>query len=286
VDSPVTPFFTIEMPPLLDVMSALIIAFIIGIGISRIQGNIMRSAFSEFKEVVERLIGSVIIPFLPVFIFGIFLNMSYSGEVFEMMAEFGKVILFILLLSMLLLLLQFTAAGVISRRNPLRLLMNMIPAYLTALGSASSAATIPVTLAQTRKNGVSKGVAEFCVPMCATIHLAGSTMKITAMSMAVLFMQGIPVYFVTYAGFICLLAVTMIAAPGVPGGAIMAAIAILQSVPGLKDQALAVMVAVYVAIDSFGTVCNVTGDGAISVIINKLTGFELSPESDTSPVYT
>jgi Na+/H+-dicarboxylate symporter len=276
-DSQIAPFFTIEMPPLLDVMSALIIAFILGIGISRIPGTFLRTAFSEFKDVVERLIHSVIIPLLPLFIFGIFLNMSYSGQAFEMMAEFGKVIIFILLLSLVLLLIQFSAAGIISRRNPLRLLKNMIPAYLTALGSASSAATIPVTLAQTQKNGVHTGVAEFCVPLCATIHLAGSTLKITGMSMAILIMQDMPVDFVTYTGFICLLGVTMIAAPGVPGGAVMAAVAILQSVLGFNEQALAVMIAVYVAIDSFGTACNVAGDGAICVAVNQWTNCETVP---------
>ncbi|MFH1051240.1 MAG: dicarboxylate/amino acid:cation symporter [bacterium] len=272
------PYFTIGMPPLLDVMSALIIAFVVGIGISQIKGNVMKNAFTEFKEIIEKLISAVIIPFLPLFIFGIFLNMSYSGEAFELMSEFGKVIIFVILLSYVLLIIQFAVAGIISKRNPLVLLKNMLPAYMTAMGTSSSAATIPVTLEQTKINGVDSGIAEFCIPLCATIHLSGSTMKITGMSMAILMMQGVPLDFTTYIGFIFLLGITMVAAPGVPGGAIMAAVAILQSVLGFNEQSIALMIAVYIAIDSFGTACNVTGDGAIAVIINKISGFKSTPK--------
>lgn len=274
-----SPYFSISMPPLFDVMSALVFAFVVGIGISQLSGNSMKSFFAEFKIIIEKVISSVIIPLLPLFIFGIFLNMSYSGEAFALMQEFGKVILFILLLSVVLLLVQFTLAGLISKRNPFSLLKTMLPAYMTALGTSSSAATIPVTLAQTKENGVNSGIAEFCIPLCATIHLAGSTMKITGMSMAILLMQGMPLDLLTYVGFIFLLGITMVAAPGVPGGAIMAAVAILQSMLGFNEQSIALMIAVYVAIDSFGTACNVTGDGAIAIVINKLSGFELKRNS-------
>ncbi len=272
------PYFTIGMPPLLDVMSALIIAFVVGIGISQIKGNVMKNAFSEFKEIIEKLISAVIIPLLPLFIFGIFLNMSYSGEAFKLMSEFGKVIIFIILLSFVLLIIQFTVAGIMSKRNPFVLLKNMLPAYMTAMGTSSSAATIPVTLEQTKVNGVDNGIAEFCIPLCATIHLSGSTMKITGMSMAILMMQGVSLDITTYIGFIFLLGITMVAAPGVPGGAIMAAVAILQSVLGFNEQSIALMIAVYIAIDSFGTACNVTGDGAIAIVINKISGFETTPK--------
>lgn len=269
------PFFVIEMPALFDVMSALIIAFVLGIGISRISGDTMKNFFSEFKGIIEKVIKSVIIPLLPIFIFGIFLNMSYSGEVFQLMSEFGKVIAFIIALSFVLLAFQFTLAGIIVKRNPIILFRNMLPAYMTALGTASSAATIPVTLAQVKSSGVNSGIADFCVPLCATIHLSGSAMKVVGMSIAIIYMQGLPIDFLTYLGFIFMLGITMVAAPGVPGGAIMAAVAILQSILGFNEQAIAVMIAVYVAIDSFGTACNVTGDGAISLIINKLSGFKL-----------
>ncbi|MBW7846447.1 MAG: cation:dicarboxylase symporter family transporter, partial [Bacteroidia bacterium] len=202
-------------------------------------------------------------------IFGIFLNMSYNGEAFEIVTVFGKVITYIILLSFILLIIQFTVAGLISKRNPFTALKTMLPAYMTALGTASSAATIPVTLAQAKKSGVAEDIADFCIPLCATIHLSGSTMKIVGTSMAILLLQGESINFFIYLGFIMMLGITMVAAPGVPGGAIMAAIAILQSILGFNEQAIALMIAVYVAIDSFGTACNVTGDGAISLIVNR-----------------
>ena len=270
------PYFTIAMPPLFDVMSALVIAFMVGIGIAGIKGKYLQNTFAEFKEIIEKVIASVIIPMLPIYIFGIFLNMSYSGEAFNIIAVFGKVIAFIIALSIALLLIQFSIAGIIAKANPLKLLRTMLPAYMTAMGTSSSAATIPVTLAQTKANGVNEDIADFCIPLCATIHLAGSAMKVTGMSMAILMMQGLPIDLFTYVGFIFILGITMVAAPGVPGGAIMAAVAILQSILGFNDSAIALMIAIYVAIDSFGTACNVTGDGAISIIINKISGFELA----------
>jgi Na+/H+-dicarboxylate symporter len=273
VDSTVSmslaPYFNIAIPPLFDVMTALVLSFIIGIGISSFQGQTLKNFFDEFKAIIEKLISNVIIPFLPIFIFGIFLNMSYSGEAFAIMSVFGKVIVLIILLSVVLLLIQFTIAGAISGINPLIALKNMLPAYMTALGTASSAATIPVTLGQVKKNGVRNDVAEFCVPLCATIHLSGSTMKIVGMALAIMWYDSMPIDFITILGFIFMLGIVMIAAPGVPGGAIMAAIAVLQSILGFSEQNIALMIAVYIAIDSFGTACNVTGDGAISLIVNK-----------------
>ena len=148
----------------------------------------------------------------------------------------------------------------------------MMPAYFTALGTQSSAATIPVTLEQTKKNGVSSDIAGFVIPLCATIHLSGSTLKIVACALALMMMQGIPFDFPLFAGFIFMLGITMVAAPGVPGGAIMAALGILQSMLGFDESAQALMIALYIAMDSFGTACNVTGDGAIALIIDKVMG--------------
>lgn len=264
-----TPFFSIQMPPVFGVMSALVLSFLIGIGMSFLNSGNMKGFFAEFKEIIEKVIKSVIIPFLPIYIFGIFLNMSYNGEAYEIISIFGKVIAYIVSLSFVLLIIQFCVAGIISKANPFKLLKTMLPAYMTALGTSSSAATIPVTLAQAKKNGVDEDIANFCVPLCATIHLSGSTMKIVAMSMAILILQGTSPDLFTYIGFIFMLGITMVAAPGVPGGAIMAAIAVLQSILGFNEQAIALMIAVYVAIDSFGTACNITGDGAISVIVNR-----------------
>ena len=214
-----------------------------------------------------------IVPLLPIYIFGVFLSMSEAGHVFQILGLFIRIILVIFLLQVILLLFQFILAGLIGKKNPLKLLKNMLPAYFTALGTSSSAATIPVTLDQTLKNGVKEDIANFVVPLCATIHLSGSTMKIVAFSMALMIMQGSPVEFTVFAGFIFMLGLTMIAAPGVPGGAIVAALGLIQSMLGFDENMSALMVALYIAIDSFGTACNVTGDGAIAVIVDRIEYF-------------
>ena len=266
------PYFVVAMLPLMEVMTALLLSFTVGLGLSYIDGSALREAFKDFKNIITMLIETVIIPLLPIHIFGIFLNMTASGQVMSVISMFLKVILVIFILHVLLLLIQFTIAGGVSGKNPFRLLKNMLPAYATALGTQSSAATIPVTLAQTLKNGVRENIAIFTVPLCATIHLSGSTMKITACAMAIMYMSGEPVTFSALAGFILMLGVTMVAAPGVPGGAIMAALGLLQSMLGFNETLQALMIALYIAMDSFGTACNVTGDGAIAVVVDKIAG--------------
>lgn len=264
------PYFVVGMPPLMDVMTALLLAFTVGLGLSYINGRTLHASFNDFKEIIEMVISSVIIPLLPLHIFGIFLNMTVSGQVMSIISMFLKVILVIFVLHVLLLLIQFVIAGAVSHRNPFKLLKNMLPAYATALGTQSSAATIPVTLAQAVKNGVRSSIAIFVIPLCATIHLSGSTMKITACAMAILIMSGQPILFADFAGFIMMLGITMVAAPGVPGGAIMAALGVLQSMLGFNETMQALMIALYIAMDSFGTACNVTGDGAIAVIVDRI----------------
>ncbi|MBQ5665479.1 MAG: dicarboxylate/amino acid:cation symporter [Akkermansia sp.] len=264
-----TAYFSIEIPPLMGVMTALILAFVLGLGMARQPGGTLHGAFNDFRDIIYRTIGSVIIPLLPLFIFGIALNMAYSGQAGEVMTVFIKIIGVIFLLHIGVLLFQYGVAGLFARRNPLKLLLRMLPAYFTALGTQSSAATIPVTLRQTIANGVNKDVAGFVVPLCATIHLSGSTLKIVACAIAIMMMQGTPVDFMQMAGFILMLGVVMVAAPGVPGGAIMAALGVLQSMLGFGENEQALMIALYITMDNFGTACNVTGDGALAVIINK-----------------
>ena len=266
------PYFTVAMPPLMDIMTALLLSFTVGLGLSRIEGDTLRKAFNDFQKIIMLLIRAAIIPLLPLHIFGIFLNMTVSGQVANVLSMFVKVIVVIFVLHVLLLLIQFAVAGGISGKNPFRLLKNMLPAYTTALGTQSSAATIPVTLAQTLKNGVRTPIASFTVPLCATIHLSGSAMKITACAMAILYMTGAPATGESMAGFILMLGIAMVAAPGVPGGAIMAALGLLESMLGFDETAQALMIALYIAMDSFGTACNVTGDGAIAVTVDKIAG--------------
>ena len=267
-----SPYFTVTIPPLMNVMTALILAFTLGLGLAAMERHTLKDAVHDFEEVIIRTIKSAIIPLLPLYIFGIFLNMTYVGQVFSILTVFIKIIGIIFLIHIGILILQFAIAGGFVRRNPFKLLWNMLPAYFTALGTQSSAATIPVTLEQTRKNGVSEDIAGFTVPLCSTIHMSGSTLKIVACALALMIMQGMPYDFGMMFGFICMLGITMVAAPGVPGGAIMASLGLLQSMLGFDQEAQALMIALYIAMDSFGTACNVTGDGAIAIIIDKLMG--------------
>lgn len=264
------PFFQLQIPAILDVMAALVSSFVIGIGIAYTNSPTLKNGFTEFRTIIEKTIQVAIIPILPLYIFGIFLGMTYTGEAYHIIVVFAKIICIIFILHIVILLYEFLIAGGIARKNPLRLLMNMLPAYLTALGTSSSAATIPVTLRQTKKNGVSDEIASFCVPLCATIHLSGSMMKITCCALTVCLISGLPHGLPIFLHFIMILAVCMVAAPGVPGGAVMAALGPLAGILGFSPEAQALMIALYIAMDSFGTACNVTGDGALSVIIDRL----------------
>ncbi len=272
------PYFTVVIPPLMNVMTALILSFLIGLGIANLKTNTIRDGAREFQEVIIKLINKVIIPLLPIYIFGIFLNMTYTGQVTSVLLVFAKIIGVIFILHIFLLVLQYVIAGAIVKRNPFKLLVRMLPAYFTALGTQSSAATIPVTLKQTEKNGVSEDVAGFVIPLCATIHLSGSTMKIVACALALMIMQGLSFDFTMFAGFIFMLGITMVAAPGVPGGAIMASLGVLSSMLGFDESAQALMIALYIAMDSFGTACNVTGDGAIALVMDKIAAFINKPK--------
>jgi len=264
------PYFEIQMPPLFDIMSALILSFILGLGLSAISGDTLQKVFVDFRDIITKLISSVVVPLLPLHIFGIFLNISSSGQVVNVMSMFIKVIIVVFVLHILILLIYFTIGSIIGKKNPWKMFKTMLPAYATALGTQSSAATIPVTLKQATKLGVREPIVVFVVPLCAAIHMPGSMMKIVSCAMAIMIMTGEPVTLGLYAGFIMMLAITMVAAPGVPGGAIMAALGLLGSMLGFTETQQALMIALYIAMDSFGTACNVTVDGAITVAIDKI----------------
>ena len=278
------PYFQLQIPAILDVMAALVSSFVIGIGIAYTDSPTLKKGFSEFRTIIEKTIQGVIIPLLPLYIFGIFLGMTFTGEAYHIILVFAKIICIIFLLHIFILLYEFLIAGGLARKNPFRLLVNMLPAYFTALGTSSSAATIPVTLRQVKKNGVSDDVASFCVPLCATIHLSGSMMKITCCALTVCLIGGLPHDLPLFLHFIMLLGVCMVAAPGVPGGAVMAALGPLAGILGFSPDAQALIIALYIAMDSFGTACNVTGDGALAVIIDRLHQKPDSPSLQT-PVH-
>ncbi|MDO5688974.1 MAG: dicarboxylate/amino acid:cation symporter [Tissierellia bacterium] len=269
-----TPFFTIPLQPLLDVTAAIVFAFMMGLSISWLRskgkGAVLYEAFDDFGEIITKVLETIIIPFLPIYIAGNFANMSYSGSVFSVMSVFWKVFLVVIVMHILYISAMFIVLGTIGGKNPFKAIRNQIPGYLTAIGTQSSAATIPVNLKCAEKNGVSEDIRNFVVPLCATIHLAGSMITITSCATAVLLMYQIPHTFTMIIGFIAMLGVAMVAAPGAPGGAIMAALPFMPMVGITTDVLQQLMITLYITQDSFGTAANVSGDNAIAIFIDKI----------------
>lgn len=266
----VEPYFTIDIPPMFSVMSALVFAFLLGIGISRIKNSYLLKVSEEFNHVVSLTIKNLLIPLVPVYILSIFAKLSYNGEIFTTLKSFGLVYVVLFSIQGAYLLVQYVLAGTIKKQNPFKLLKNMIPAYMTALGTQSSAATIPVTLNCTIENKVDEDVADFVIPLGATINLAGDTITLVLASMAVMYMKGQVPTLSLMLPFIVMLGVTMVAAPGVPGGGVMASLGLLESMLGFGNVEKSLMIALHAAQDSFGTATNVTGDGAIAIIVESI----------------
>ena len=267
-----TPYFTIDIPPMLNIMSALVFAFILGVGLSRIKNSNLLKVFEEFSSIVEMVIKNILIPLVPFYIFSIFAKLSFSGEIFTTLKAFGIVYIILFTLQIGYILIQYIVAGSFKKQNPLKLIKNMIPAYFTAVGTQSSAATIPVTLESTKNNNVSEEIADFVIPLFATIHLAGDTIALVLTSMGVMYMNGQTPTFSSFLPFILMLGITMVAAPGVPGGGVMAALGILEMMLGFGSVEKSIMIALHAAQDSFGTATNITGDGALAIIIDKIAG--------------
>ncbi|QDX94230.1 dicarboxylate/amino acid:cation symporter [Brevibacillus laterosporus] len=265
-------YFTIEIPPIMGVMSALMLAFTLGLGSAALKGDSLLKVMVDLRGIVEKVISSVIVPLLPVHIMCVFTNLTYAGQVQLIISVFFKVFIIIITLHMVYIIVQYFIAGQLGRKRFLPLMKNMLPVYMTAIGTQSSAATIPVTLRQVKKNKVSDQIADFVVPLCATIHLSGSTITLVSCAMAVMMLNGMTTSFDIVFPFILMLGITMVAAPGVPGGAVMSAIGLLQLMLGFSPSLTSLMIALYIAQDSFGTACNVTGDGAIAIIVDRIKG--------------
>ena len=267
--------FSIPLEPMVDVTAAIVFAFMMGLGISYLRnhgkGEVLFKFFNDFQDIVTATLSTVIIPLLPLYIAGTFANIAYAGQVWNILGIFWKVYLTVIPLHLIYLLCQFSIAGAIGKKNPFTMLKNQIPGYLTAVGTQSSAATIPVNVGCAEKNGVSKQIREFVVPLCATIHLSGSMISITCFTTAVLMMNNMPHNPGVIFPFIAMLGIAMVAAPGAPGGAIMSALPFLPMVGIPSDGGLAsLMIALYLTQDSFGTACNVSGDNAIAVIVDRI----------------
>ena len=270
-DSAIAAYFEIEIPPVFDVMTALVLSFCLGIGLTFVRKGALQESFEQLRTIIVRIIEAIIVPLLPLYIFGMFLGLTMNGQIWTVIGTFLAVILLVFAMTVVVLLAQYGVAGLAMGKNPLRMLGRMLPAYMTALGTSSSAATIPVTVECTKRNGIPDAIAGFVIPLCATIHLAGSTLKITTFAVAIMIVTGMPLDVPALLGFVLMLGVVMIAAPGVPGGAIMAAAGVLSSILGFDEAAVGLMIAAYIAIDSFGTATNVTGDGAIAAVMGRLS---------------
>ena len=267
--------FTIPLSPMVDVTVAIVFSFTMGLGISALRNNdkgeILYNLFQEFQEIITKVLSIIIIPLLPIYIAGTFANITYAGQVWNILSIFWRVYLVVIPLHIVYLVIQFTTAGFVTGKNPLKMLKNQIPGYLTAVGTQSSAATIPVNVECAKNNGVSKEIREFCVPLCATIHLSGSIISVTSFAVAVLMMNGMDYGFSTVFPFILMLGIAMVAAPGAPGGAIMSALPFLPMIGIPSDGGLAsLMIALYLTQDSFGTAANVSGDNAIAAVVDHL----------------
>ena len=261
-------YVKISIPAMVDVMSALVFSFVLGLGIVFSGAETLKNAAGEMRKVVNGTIAGVIVPLLPFYIFAIFFDMTAAGKVKSVLFAFAAIVVVEALLTLAMIIIQYS----IARVNPFKALGKMLPAYFTALGTSSSAATIPVTRNQAVAAGVRPEIADFTVPLCATVHLAGSTIKLVACAVALILIGGDlgKLEFATFAQFIALLGVMMVAAPGVPGGAVMASIGVAESLLGFGKEQIALFITLYIATDSFGTACNVVGDGAISLIVNRI----------------
>ena len=264
-------YVSIQLPPIMGVLSALVLSFILGLGITALKTRAMLNLFEDFQVIVEKMLSYVIIPLLPVHIVGVFANMTLAGQVAKILSVFGLVFVMVIILHWVTLALQYSVAGAVSRRSPIQMLKTMMPAYFTAIGTQSSAATIPVTVRSAKKAGISARVVDFAIPLCATIHLSGSMITITSCAVAVLFMTGKSPDFGSLVPMILVLGVMMVAAPGVPGGGVMTAIGLLQSMLGFDASMIALMIALYLAQDSFGTATNVTGDATIAALTERIS---------------
>lgn len=272
-------FFSIALPPVIDTLSAVVLAFILGLCMSAMRGkeigDTLYNSFKDFSTIIDKVLHKAIIPLLPLFICGTFVDMTKSGRTFVILGILWKVFLVVIIMHLVIITIQFAVAGAISKKNPFVLIKNQIPAYTTAIGTQSSAATIPVNLECAKNDGVSEEIRNFVVPLCANIHMAGSMITIVACATAVCLMNGIPIGLHTVVPFVMTLGVAMVASPGAPGGSIMTALPFLYMIFG-KDLGntdgpiCALMVALYITQDSFGTACNVSGDNAIGVVVEAI----------------
>jgi Na+/H+-dicarboxylate symporter len=262
-------YFVIKIPPVLDVTTALVTAFMFGLGMEAVNAEPLRRAFNSLRDVVSLAIKKAVMPLLPAYIMVVIADLTASGRLMSIGGECLKIMGLAMAVTTMVLLIQYVVAGMIAGRNPFKALWNMLPAYLTGWGCCSSAATIPVSLRQVRENGVSDETADLVVPLCANVHLAGSMANMVVYTAGFLVLAGQPITLGAYAEFILMVSIVAVASPGIPGGVVLASAAIAETTLGFTPERYALVIATYMALDGMGTACNLTGDGAIALIVDR-----------------
>ena len=272
--------FKVEIPPVFSVMSALVLALFLGLAIVWTKSKQFEALLDEFNNIMLKIVYAIIIPILPFFIASTFATLAYEGGITKQLPVFLKVVIIVLIGHYIWLTLLYSIGGAISGKNPLKLLKCYGPAYLTAVGTMSSAASLPVALSCAKKSGVlHEDIVDFAIPLGSTVHLCGSVLTevFFVMTVSQILYGELPAVG-TMVLFIILLGIFAIGAPGVPGGTVMASLGIIISVLGFDDSGVALMLTIFALQDSFGTACNVTGDGALALILNGIFDKELAQQ--------
>ena len=263
-------FFSLKIPPVMDVITALVTSLIVGFGAIVTGAEILAKAADEFRKVVMLTLKHAFVPFLPAYILTVMADLTASGKLAAVGGTSVKIMAVALGTTTAVLVIQYLVAGLVTQKNPFRCLWTMMPAYLTGWGCCSSAATLPYTLAQTKKNGVSEETASLVIPLCSSMHMAGSMANVVVYSAGLLVLMGQGLPFGAYTEYILLVSLIAVASPGVPGGVVLATQAVAETALGFTPERYAIMIALYMALDGMGTACNLTGDGAIALIVDKL----------------
>lgn len=265
----VEPFFSLEIPPVFGVMTALILAFVLGIGMANAKGITLLNAFRELQQIISQVLAKIVIPLIPIHIAGLFCNIAAEGRLFNTVRMFAVLYVIIIVLQIIYIASQFCGVSLYCKKNHMKSIKNILPVYFTALGTQSSATTIPIALKCAAKNRVNQNVADFCIPLCATINLNGDTITLVLGAMGIMIAGGITPSIIVFAPFILMLGITMVAAPGVPGGGVMAALGLISSMLGFTAPMQQLIIALHFSQDSFGTAANVSGDQAIALFVDE-----------------
>lgn len=278
--------FRLDIPPLFSVMSALVTALFFGVGIVWTKSETLGRIFIELERIMTWLVTAVLIPILPLFVGLSFMGLAYEGSLSRHLPIFITMVALVILGHFIWLAVLYGLGGLVSGRNPAQIFRYYIPAYLTAVGTMSSAATLPVALKCARRSPVlSKTMVEFMVPLGATVHLCGSVLTEVFFCMTIsLLLYGTLPSLGAMLLFCVLLGIFAVGAPGVPGGTVVASLGIVTGVLGFDQTGVALLIAIFALQDSFGTACNVTGDGALALILEGMfnRNGELGPMQDPS----